>query len=280
MKKLLFIIISLILCFTPLFAENEQQFFSPDFENMDQADLNDNLFQLGLEAVITDICQSAVLFVGNNDYYIAGYLSPQTRFDYCKNLEPGTLSAIKIVPKDFAINIAKILDDTSSVSAIIAYEDPLIMMITMFTPYEGIVFEPPVYVEAKRSLEQEAVRHGLKSSEFWSILEESGVTQKNAVYTIINGNAKEKEIVEDVLRIKMENTINEKQIRMDVLMESVSGYLKIFSVILLGIIIIISLFTFVSYRADRKSFMMEEDEEDVPADGDNTVEKYRGRKHE
>lgn len=272
MKKLIFIIFSLMLCIGTASAEDDTLFFSPDLQDMDAVELNNNLFELGLEAVITDICPSAVLFVGNNDSYIAGYLSPQTRFDYCSRLEPGTLPAIKLVPKDFALSIAGILDDTSSVSSLMDCEESVIMMITMFTPYEGIVFEPPEYVAAKRSLEQEAVRHGLKATEFWSILEESGVSQKNAVYTVLNGTAGEREIVEDVLRIRMENELSVKQNRIESLTSVLSDYIRIFAIVFFGIIIIISVFTFVSYRADRKSFMMEkdEDEEDTPGTEEKT----------
>lgn len=265
MRAIITIITAVLLLF-PLSAEET---FAIDLESMSERERNTALFQLGLEAVLTDACPSAVLYVGDEDRYIGGYLSPQTRFDYCSVTEPGTVAAIQEVPKDFAIGMARLLDDIPSVTALMEADEAWLIMISMFTPEEGMVFEPVDYVLAKRKLEMEAVRNGFRLEDFEKELELNGIEFRNAVMTILSGVADEREIVADVLRMKDERVEENRIADREEMLEKYIRYQNLFLPVVLGVAGLIALFSFMSWRSDRKSFSMEEDEEEE-APGENT----------
>lgn len=242
MKKVTVILILSCVLFS-LFAE---QSVNVDLSDMDDEEKLSFMFFYGYEAIMQKVCKGAFLALDADLNYIGGWRTDQTPEDFCTNIPAGVITTVQVLPMGIAKTMFMLIEDNETVAKLIGMDCDGIYAVCMFLPYEGMELQSPAYNYGKRLLEEEAIRHGLNPEDFFSFMENQGITEESMVYTMYNNSATASEIVLDAMGMM------EAQKPKGSLIQSAGGTLLLISGACVGALILFMLILLIYNRLVEK----------------------------
>lgn len=188
-KKLVFIICLLCLSFA-IFAnayQTSQEIVTVDFDSMPYEEQTAYMFLFGIEAMMQNKAKGALLLFDKQDNYLSGFLTDNTREDFCYKISNQTIATFQIVTPDIAKVFFAMLNDINSCRVLDTVQDDLVTVVVLAEFDKDSILEPVAYSWAKQQLNNSITAYGIELDDFYNyIFEKTSLTQENlimAMYT-------------------------------------------------------------------------------------------------
>lgn len=195
-------------------------------------------FMYGLQAIIEDKCDGALLTFTSKNEYIAGYLTPNAPDDFCSRISPDTLVVSEPFTREGLLYIYSVLGDRQSMSTLMETEEEYLIGTLLFRPTDDTVLTPMWYAEIEKKIKGEAIARGINPSDVYLYLYQDGFDKDTVIASIAEGDATVEDTVTDAIKIQKnyQNSENANKVPLDV-----SSVFKIVigAVTLVGVFILI-----------------------------------------
>lgn len=259
MKRIIFNFIAfscLLVSVSPLlFAETNNFSEFSSLENLNENDtvvvslanlpLDESMhfaFMYGIQALLEEKCDAALLTFTTDNEYIAGYLSPNAPDDFCSRISPDTIVVSEPFTREGLLYVYSVIGDRSAISILTNIEDEYLVGVLLFKPYENMTLTPMWYANVENKIKNEAVARGINPDDVYLYLYQKGYSKDSIIASVANGDVNVSQVVVDAINIKDEYTKNTQKTFLEKLNLGTSNVFKI--VLIVVSIVLFCLFSY------------------------------------
>lgn len=217
---------------------NDDEIIAVNLESMSTDESLHYAFMYGLQALIEDKCDGALLTFTPENEYIAGYLSPNAPDDFCSRISPNTIVVSEPFAREGLLYIYSVLGDRASMSTLMAIEEEYLVGTLLFRPTEDTILTPMWYAEIEKKIQNEAIARGINPSDVYLYLYQEGYSKDTVIASIAEGDATVANTVTDAIKLQKnyQNSENANKVPLDV---SSAFKIVIGAVTLVGVFILL-----------------------------------------